>query len=287
MILKEALEKAIDILKKANIDAPAIEAGVILCHVIGKDKVFLYSHPECILKDETLFKFFRYIGRRAERVPLQYIIGHQEFMSIDFIVNPNVLIPRHDTETLVEAIINYAMQLKVNSIDILDIGTGSGCIAISLAKFIQSSSIIALDISEEALETAKLNAINAGVEGKVTFLKVDIFEMLNRYQKEVTKFDIIVSNPPYISALDMITLQREVKDFEPISALFGGEDGLDFYREIINNGDKFLKASGLLAFEVGYDQAYEVANLMAKKYGNIKIEKDLANIDRVVYGVLV
>ena len=290
MILKVALEKAIGILKTADIDTPATEAGVILCYALRKDKTFLYTHSDYELNEEKVNRFFSMINLRAKGMPTQYITGNQEFMSIDFIVNPNVLIPRHETEILVETILDYCTQLKVKTdnenIEILDIGTGSGCIAISLAKYIQNCRVTAVDISKKALETARLNAINAGVQFKVLFLKSNLFEVFRTSAMKKTTFDIIVSNPPYIDSDEMKTLQREVKDFEPASALFGGEDGLDFYRAIISDAGEYLKQHGLLSFEVGYRQANDVAQLMENSYYDIKTVKDLSKIDRVVLGQL-
>lgn len=286
MTIKDLLNEGIKILKSCENEAPVFEAGVILCFVINCDRAFLYSHGERELNADEKLAFFELIKKRVNGEPLQYIIGHQEFMGIDFIVNRNVLIPRSDTEVLVEAVIEHVSKLKEKEVSILEIGTGSGCIAISLAYYLKCTNITSVDISKGALEVAGMNAVKAGVKQRVTFLESDIFNAIDCSVNNKDKFDIIVSNPPYIPEWEIETLKAEVKGFEPLSALNGGNDGLFFYREIINNSQKYLKPNGLLALEVGYNQALEVCELMEKTFGNISTVKDLSNIDRVVIGNL-
>ncbi|HOQ37838.1 MAG TPA: peptide chain release factor N(5)-glutamine methyltransferase [Acetivibrio sp.] len=295
MVLKDALLKGIQQLKTANVDAPVFEAGVILCHILKVSRSFLYSHDDYIMTDEKYKCFDAFIRERAEGKPLQYITGHQEFMSMDFIVTPDVLIPRQDTEVLVETVLNYVEGSDNKETVILDIGTGSGCIAISLATYIKNSKVIACDISQKALDVAKTNAQRCGVENQVDFICGDIFQGLDKVlcqstfikdldQRSFELFDAIVSNPPYIPSWEIETLHRQVKDFEPGLALNGGEDGLDFYRKITEEAVRFLKPHSLLAFEVGYNQAGDVARLMENGYRDIKAAKDLSGIDRVVIG---
>jgi len=283
MVLRDALNKGVEALRRANIEAPVVEAGVMLCSVLGCDRVYLYSHNDRILSEGEQARFFEMIRRRTEGMPVQYITGHQEFMSLDFMVKPGVLIPRQDTELLVEAVIKHAeSQISKNNlrqIRILDIGTGSGCIAVSLAYYIKDSRITAVDISEEALEIARVNAVINGVGDRVTFLKSDIFSCL---EKSRDRFDIIVSNPPYIPTGDISGLQAEVRDYEPSIALDGGCDGLDFYRAVIKEAPAFLEPGGFLAFEVGYNQAGAVSAMMDVGFSNIQVYKDLSGIDRVV-----
>jgi len=288
MVLRDALKKGIEILKLANIDAPAVEAGVILCHILECDRVYIYAHGNRILNDEEQREFFSLIKMRAKGVPAQYITGHQEFMSLDFIVRPGVLIPRQDTEVLVEFVIKFTKSFASHNepIKILDIGTGSGCIAISLAHYINNSFVTGLDISEEALEIAELNALRLGVADRVAFEKCDVLSEL-KGQRFKHQYDIIVSNPPYIPEGDIAGLQREVKDYEPVIALNGGKDGLDFYRSIVSSALNCLKAHGLLAFEVGIGQAQTVKQLMGDDFYNIRIIKDLSKIERVVAGLLI
>lgn len=283
MILRQALQKGISILKTDDIEAPVTDAGVILCVVLNCDKVYIYSHDERVLSSEEEASYFELIGKRAEGMPVQYIKGHQEFMSLDFLVNSNVLIPRQDTETLVEAVISHAnvlcrMEEKVN---VLDIGTGSGCIAVSLAYYIKDCIVTAVDISENALEVACKNAVKLGVEDKISFTQSNLFENVDK-----RNYDIIVSNPPYITESGIAGLKKEVRAYEPLTALDGGPDGLDFYRYIIKGSDLYLKQGGLLAFEVGYDQAANVRKLMCERFENTRIIKDLSGIDRVVTGQL-
>ena len=281
MTLKEALNKGISILKSSNTEAPAVEAGVMLCSAVDRNKVFLYAHGDFEMNEKEVQIFFEMLRRRALRVPLQYITGRQEFMSLEFLVSPDVLIPRQDTEILVEAVIQRAANMPLECLRILDIGTGSGCIAVSLAYYLKNCTVTAVDISEKALGMARLNAANAGVGDKVEFVRGNLFEAI-----EDRAFDIIVSNPPYIPKADIDGLQVEVKDYEPRSALDGGGDGLDFYRKIAEKSTGFLATDGILAFEVGLSQAGHVSKLMEIGFCDIKVFKDLAGIDRVVMGKL-
>jgi release factor glutamine methyltransferase len=282
MTLKHALTQGIQILRNANIEAPASNAGVILCNVLNCDKTFIYVHHEHILKELEIEEFFSLIESRAKGKPLQYITGHQEFMSLDFFVSPEVLIPRHDTETLVETVLEYSKLIEAKEIKILEIGTGSGCISVSLAHYIDKCEITAVDASGKALEVAGKNALNIGVNNKIKFLLSSLFENIDAG----SSYDIIVSNPPYIPSEDIKGLQTEVKEFEPVLALDGGADGLDFYRHIIDRSPFFQKPGGILAFEVGYNQSAEVAKYMKKAYNDIKVIEDLSKIGRVVVGRL-
>lgn len=283
MTIKEALDRAIKKLKIANIEASVTEAGALLCYILKCDKVFLYSHNEYVLSEEENENFFSVVEERSQGRPFQYIVGYQEFMSLKFMVTPDVLIPRQDTEILVEKIIQEHQNKE--EIHIIDIGTGSGCIAISLAHYLKQSRVTAVDVSEKALNVARKNSILNKVENKIVFL------INNILLEEVSlikgfKYDIVVSNPPYIPTNSMFELQREVKDYEPHLALDGGEHGLDFYKKIIKCAPRFLKPGGLLAFEIGYQQALSVSKIMRKDYHKIEIIKDLSGSDRVIVGML-
>ncbi len=291
--VSQALKKGTDILKNANNEAPALEAGVIFCHITGKDKTFLYSHGGDNLAAESEKAFIDAIGRRAEGVPLQHITGFQEFMSLNFRVGPEVLIPRQDTETLVEAVIAHVKAADKKetrgpaeggpcSVRILDIGTGSGCIAISLAHYLEGCCVTAVDVSPAALELARANAADHKAGDKVKFVLSDLFSRLEKSES----FDVIVSNPPYIPAMDIDNLQIEVKAHEPVLALDGGRDGMDYYRRITAQGVQYLNPGGLLAFEVGYGQAEAVRNIMESSFGRISVYKDLSGVERVVAGYL-
>ncbi len=283
MLLEEALKNAITLLNLANIETPAFEAGVILCHVLKCDKIYLYLNSKTQLDIYTVKCFFLLINQRVQRNPLSYILGNQGFMSLDFKVTEEVLIPRADTEILVESILDR-VSINTTKITILDIGTGSGCIAISLAKYIKDCQIVAVDISEKALDIAKFNAKKHGVLDKVQFKPQDIFS--TNLDLIDDSFDVIVSNPPYIRAKDVPNLQPEISKFEPMIALDGGSDGLMFYKQITNLSTKYLKNDGILAFEIGYDQKDSVLKIMSKYFYNLAVIKDYGNNDRVLIGLL-
>lgn len=259
------------------------EAISILCHVLNCDKVFIYTCSDYELAKEKEEKFFELLNDRALGKPLQYLKGYQEFMSLKFEVGPDVLIPRQDTEILVEYIIDYIKRSNKKGVKVLDIGTGSGCINISILYYLEDVFATAIDISNKALDIAKRNAHNLGVSDRVSFINSDLFEQLDRNKQT---FDIIVSNPPYILSDDIENLQIEVKKHEPLTALDGGADGLKYYKEIIRQAHNFLVKDGILAFEVGINQAQAVSELMNYKYKNVCVYKDLSNIDRVVVGQL-
>lgn len=299
MTYNEAYKKGINILKASDIEAPATDAGALLCAVAKCNRTYLYAHGDSILEDEQLQRYLSFLERRAGRYPLQYLTGVQEFMSLPFEVGPGVLIPRQDTELLVESVLDILKAPKRESkgdknvvteksekynsdaTSILDIGTGSGCIAISLAYYLSDCRVTAVDKMPDALMIARRNARAIGVEEKVRFIESDLFDEISE-----ERFDVIVSNPPYIRKEELNKLQQEVREFEPVTALDGGMDGLLFYRKIVKQSPVYLKKGGRLVFETGYDQAQDVAALMHDYFTEIKIHKDLSNIDRVVVGLL-
>jgi len=286
MTIRDALRKGTDIIKSAGIETPTLEAGVILCHVLGCDKIYIYTHGDAELHPSQEKKYFELLEKRTSGVPVQHITGCQEFMSLPFKVNEHVLIPRQDTEILVEAVMDWVKNQKRqirDEIKIMDIGTGSGCIAVSLAYYIENSVITAIDISEMALKTAKLNAEANNVADRITFVHSNLFKDIPNEHPD-RMYDIIVSNPPYIPTEDIKHLQKEVRCFDPIAALDGGQDGLEFYRAIIDGVNDFLKPGGLLALEVGFGQADDVAALMNGKFEDIRKKKDLSGTERVVLG---
>lgn len=281
MTIREALVRGTEILNNAGVETPGADAGVMLCHIINCDRAFLYAHGGDVFDNNAAEKFTFYLQKRCSGMPVQYITGKQEFMSLEFHVTPDVLIPRHDTEILVETVMKYAHSLK-RGIRILDIGTGSGCIAVSLARYIRNCLVVAVDISQKALDIARFNAIKNGVCRSIEFVRSNLFENIS-----FECFDIIVSNPPYIKPDVIMQLRREVKDFEPINALDGGLDGLMYYRRITKYATCYLKAGGLLAYEVGIGQSSDVAKLMGYHFKGITSIKDLNGIDRVVTGCLI
>ena len=276
-------------LSKAFCMDPKIDAQELYCYLTGLDKVSLFLKAEEEVDPETEEKYMELIRRRAERIPLQHITGVQEFMGYTFRVNPHVLIPRQDTETLVtEAAktiqstprekLSFFEKLKGRKEwDVLDLCCGSGAVGISLAKICSNVKVTATDISAEAVETAEANAEDLRV--KVRFLTGDMFDPVKG-----RKFDMIVSNPPYIRTNMISILQEEVKDHEPLNALDGGRDGLDFYRTIVERAADFLKPEGFLLMEIGHDQGEDLRKMLkdSGKYSPAVVIKDLPGRDRVV-----
>ena len=260
---------------------PRLDVETLLQKVLNVDRLYILLNLDKDLSEDEEKTFNKFIEERLNNRPIAYIVGNREFMGLDFYVQEGVLIPRPDTEVLVEEVIEIAKDK--GQIEILDIGAGSGAITVSLAKYLENAKLTSVDISEIALEIAKKNAISNNVEDRINFVKSDLFSSLNKNQK----FDIIVSNPPYIKREVIDTLDKQVKDFEPYNALEGGIDGLDFYRAITTQAKDYLKEGGVLAYEVGHDQSEDVSKLMEMDgYTNIYTLKDLQQIDRVVIGTV-
>ena len=279
MTLKELRRTAHEKLKEnPGISSPELDADLIIMHVLDLDKTALLTR-DMKIPDALAIEVNSYINRRLSGMPVQYIVGKCEFMSLEFMVSKNVLIPRADTETLVEAVIDK-YKSSSSQPKILDIGCGCGCIGISLVKNLPGCTVTEFDISEPALRQAKRNAEIHQVSKQIEFIHGDI-----KSGPVDLGFvpDCIVSNPPYIRTDDLLGLQPEVIEYEPIIALDGGDDGLDFYRAILENARPVK--GGITAFEVGYDQADAVAGLMhGWVYRNIEIIRDLSGIERVVLG---
>lgn len=276
MNIKETIRKGMIELKINGIKEPSLKSRLLMQSILNKPRAYLLVHDDQILTLRQEVDYFKAIKKLKQGIPLQHITHMQEFMKMNFYVDENVLIPRPDTEVLVEEVIKIAK--KINAKKILDLCTGSGAIAISIAKYIEQSNVTAVDISSKAMRIAKLNAKNNEVENRITFIESNLFENI---QEE--KYDIIVSNPPYIRRNIIQTLDREVKK-EPIIALDGGIDGLDFYRKIIKKSYEFLKYRGYLCLEIGYDQKIDVIELIEneEKYTSTYSKKDLYGNDRVI-----
>lgn len=273
MIYREATEWGSTVLAQAGVAEAKLDAWLLLETVCRINRTFYYSHMEEALTLEQQSEYEIAVKKRAERIPLQYITGEQEFMGLNFKVNSNVLIPRQDTETLVEE----ALKICQPGMKVLDLGTGSGCIVISIMKNAPGMTATGSDISKQALLVAKEN-------GKLHEADIE-WVRSNLYENITGRYDLIVSNPPYIAQADMLNLMPEVRDFEPVGALDGGEDGLDFYRQIVAKSGDYLNKDGYLYLEIGYDQGPAVTNMMcAAGYREVSVIKDLARHERVVKG---
>lgn len=276
MTIRETMRKGMIMLKNNNITEPNLKARLIMQYVLNKPREYLLVYDKELVMLRQEVNYFKAIKKLCQGIPLQHITHRQEFMKMTFYVDENVLIPRPDTEVLVEEVIKIAK--KTNAKKILDLCTGSGAIAISLAKYIEGINVTAVDISPRALNVAKINSRNNNVDEKITFVESNLFKNLKK-----EKYDIIVSNPPYIKKEIIKKLDKEVQR-EPIIALDGGNDGLDFYRKIISSADEYLKFQGYLCLEIGYDQKEEVEEIVKKqgKYIDTYCKKDLCDNDRVI-----
>ena len=280
MTIATALNDAVATLSLNNsIESPRLDAEVLLCNILKCERISLVINKDKSLSDSEYALFSDFVLRRQKNEPVSYIIGSKEFMSLDFYVTNGVLIPRPDTEILVEKIIEI---FKDKQADIIDLCTGSGAIAISLAYYLDKCSFVAIDKYDICLETAQKNAKKHSVDERIDFIKADVLENLS-ISKE---FDCIVSNPPYIKNVVLSSLPADVKNFEPEYALDGGDDGLIFYRKITDFACKSLKKGGVLAYEIGFDQGESVRKILndTGEFLNISVIKDLAGLDRVVIG---
>lgn len=276
--LIDILNGSVSYLEKHSIENAKIDAELIIAYILGIRRIDIYLHFEKPISDDEISKIKEMLNLRAKkRIPVQYIIKSEGFYGNEFFVDENVLIPRPETEILVEYCIDIVKE--IDEPKILDIGTGSGAIAISIGKEIPKAKVLAIDFSEEALKIAEQNSINNSVSN-VKFVSSNIFSNVS-----YKNFDLIVSNPPYIPINEYNNLMPEVKNYEPKNALVAEENGLFFYNNIINRAKSHLKSGGFLAFEVGYSQSKKVFNMMKEKsYKNIKIYSDYSDIERVVIG---
>ena len=282
MNIGEVLLDAYEILKRVQIESYLLDSQLLLGKVLNKDKLFIMLNREFNLNQKQENEFSRLIQIRKNRMPIKYILGECEFMGMDFIVRPGVLIPRPDTEILVEEMIKYIKGKGCT--EICDVCSGSGAIGIAIAEFIRSAKVTLYDISEEALAVSKLNIERFNLSIRVNVAKSNLLKAPIEQNK---KFEMIVSNPPYIREDVIPTLMDDVKGYEPYIALSGGKDGLDFYRRITEESLQVLEKGGLLAFEIGYDQREEVSDILLKSgFKKIECIKDLAGNDRVVKAIL-
>jgi release factor glutamine methyltransferase len=301
--LRQALQQAITKLEAAGIDAARLSAEVLAFHVLGYDRAYLYAHPERLLTEAELAQYESLVERRAAGEPLQYLTGHQEFWGADFLVTPSVLIPRPETEHLVEAVLELVRAFAVprvgneptpghpispqswayaNSgppeeqrLKIIDVGTGSGAIAVSLARELPNAEVYAVDLSSEALDVARRNAERLGA--RVQFAQSDVLDSVVRD----ASFDFVVSNPPYVGLNEADKVQSVVKDYEPHMALFAGVEGLAVIRRLIPQSCDALRPGGWLLMEIGYSQSEAVMALLAG-WDKVHAIADLAGIPRVI-----
>ena len=280
--IKSLLRKGVNILKEANIVNPILDGEVILAHVLVVSKEKLIADRETIVSGNDKDSYLKVIYERASGKPVQYITGKQEFMGLNFSVGPGVLIPRGDTEIIVERIIKLLEGKEMPRI--ADLCTGCGAIGISLAYYIKDSFIYTTDISKTALDYCRCNTAKIGVEKRVKVMEGDLTAPLFSDKLE-GELDVLVSNPPYISKKEMDELPVSVGWYEPHLALYGGEEGFDYYEKIIKDAPKLLKEGGILIFEIGYNQGHTIKEMIEKSgfFENIELEKDLAGFDRCVY----
>lgn len=272
VLVKDVVAKAIEKLDAAGIAESRIDSWLLAESVLSVSRQDLFLEPEKSVSEEQAQKYLDAVSVRAKHIPLQHITGCQQFLDLEFVVNEDVLIPRPETELLVEQVVSY---IKDNNVKVLDMCTGSGCIAVSVDRMCANADVTAVDISEKALKVAGEN--NTRNEGRVTFVQSNLFENIHE------KYDIIVSNPPYIPTSDIETLMEEVREHEPRLALDGSADGLKFYREICTNAANYLNENGKIFLEIGYDQGRTVPELLRENgFTDIQVLKDLSGNDRMV-----
>lgn len=301
MDVRTALKTGIARLRDADVSSFTLAAELLLLHVLGRDRTWLYAHPEEAIPDADAQRFFALIARRIAGVPTQHLTGKQEFWGLDFEVTPDVLIPRPETEHVIEVALDRLALREIRAgrpqktdgagLQIADIGTGSGCIAIALAKELPAAKIYAIDISPAALEVARRNAANHSAADRIRFLESNLLDALfsrNDGSPLATRhsplfFNLIASNPPYIGRREAPMLAREVRDHEPACALYGGEEGYELYGDLISQAASHLKPGGILVLELGHDSLPAVKPLLdAANWTNVGVTNDLAGIPRVI-----
>ena len=282
--VRELMKFAIDHLEKLGFDETRLTVELLLSHALGCQRIQLYTSFDKPLTKEELSRFRSMYERRLVHEPVQYIVGSSNFMGLQLRVDPSVLIPRPETETLVEQVMILCKEMEsADEISIIELGTGSGNIAIALAKFVKNASIVSIDCNPEAIELARENAISCKVDSKIDFRVIDMFEPVD--QLLLKRFDILVSNPPYISKDDWEVLATEVKRFEPRNALTDFKDGYEFHQRIVELAPYLLRNNGAVFVEVGYGQSKQLVDMMGKSgFSDVSSVPDLQSIQRVVKG---
>ncbi len=279
MQLRDSLQAAVAQLEEAGIGSPRSNAELLMMFVLGCDRAHLYAHPERELRPDETERYRAALSDRQHGVPAQYITGHQEFWGLDFVVTPAVLIPRPETEHVVEAVLELWREDGVPGRGrprLVDVGTGSGCIALALAHELPEAEIHATDVSAAALEVARANAARLRLESRVSFQLADLIAPTG-----LENLDLVVSNPPYVGDEEADKVQREVRNFEPRMAIFGGREGLDIYRRLIPQAHQVLRRGGWLVMEIGYTQQQAIAELL-ESWVEAVFRADLRGIPRVV-----
>jgi len=290
--VRSLLKQGIEQLRATDVPSYTLAAELLLLYVTSQNRTWLYSHPEEVLPESVAENYFALLTRRGAGVPTQHLTGKQEFWGLEFEVNPDVLIPRPETEHLIEVALDRLavreiragrhQQLSGENVMLVDIGTGSGCIAITLAKELPAATVYATDISGSALAVALRNAARHGLSNRIRFLQSNLLDAFSSPGAN-TPFDLIISNPPYVSLREAESLPIEVRRHEPQSALFGGEEGYELYGVLIPQAVRHLKSGGLLVLELGYNSLPAVEPLLDRsEWSGVSVTKDLAGIPRVI-----
>ena len=282
--LRAALRSGIARLEVRTVPSAALAAELLLMHVLQRDRAWLYAHPEYELSSEAEAAYAQLIERRSTGLPTQYLTGRQEFWGLEFAVGPGVLIPRPETEHVIEVALEWCGRRRREPLRIADLGTGSGCIAIALAQELPNARIIATDISAAALDYAQRNTARHEVAGRIQFLAANLLDAGRGLSGPPrNSFDMIVSNPPYVGRNNAANLACEVREHEPPEALFAGETGFEIYPALIEEASKSLRPNGILVVELGYDGADYVRSLLsAPSWSELMVTRDLAGIERVI-----
>jgi release factor glutamine methyltransferase len=282
--VRGALVAAIARLESEGVPSAPLAAELLLMHILGRDRAFLYAHPEYALDADQAVRFSQVIEQRAAGTPVQYLTGRQEFWGLEFEVNPSVLIPRPETEHVVEVALARLGARRADPLTVADVGTGSGCLAVALAHELPQAQIFATDISPAALEVAARNAARNGVAARIEFRRANFLRTYLADSRPTKRcFNLIVSNPPYIGLDEAASLPREVREHEPHEALFAGPEGVEAYPRLIAQAETLLRSGGWLVVELGYKSAPRVAPLVQNaSWSHAAIERDLAGIDRVL-----
>jgi release factor glutamine methyltransferase len=275
MNLKQALQSAIQQLGQAQVGSPRLNAETLLMFGLGRDRAYLYAHGERVLSAEEILRYQQLTAERARGVPAQYITGHQEFWGMDLLVSPAVLIPRPETEHVVETVLELS-QGRAGNIRIVDVGTGSGCIALALAKELPQAEIHATEISATALEVARANAVRHQLAERVHFHQTDLLNDIAGLQ-----FDFVVSNPPYVGESEKDTVEAQVRKFEPQIAVFAGETGMEVFAKLIPQALKVLSPGGWLVMELAFS-SYDRVRQLLLNWSDLRFSNDLQGIPRVV-----